>query len=317
MAKALRQAKNKNKTKNTKKSRQMVSKNAAQVAARGGARQVYIEKMLALYADPCNGDLTHPPYAGTDAGYLARTVDIFRPSYTSTTTGSTIGSFYLSWSPWNYGTGSGYVIAGVDGSVTMTTTDTNGPGNFIMGSSVKTYRPVAACLEWVPTDPVLSRAGSVSLGYSPSVPIPSSISINVGAIEPLALKTSTNGFDSKYGINWLPSMNDERFTTSAGSVAGVGTVFAMLDNVGLARPSVAGTQAYISGYFRVTTVWEWIPQQGNGLVVDPRTPVPYTINDVLSRAGDIKRLLFAGMEMGGNLLRIMGGQSMRSRSLLT
>lgn len=302
------QNKNKNKTKNSNgkstKTKKMVNRLGGKSA--GGRSLAYADKVLRLYRDPCRADLVYPPYEGTDAGYLVRTVDIVQPSVAPYVDGVLTGDYYLSWSPWNYGTTSGYIVGGSTANGPFPTVSFPGPGNFINSAVVRTYRPVAACLEWVPTDQVLTRSGTVSMGYVPSVPVdvsyPSAVN-TIAKILPLCLNTATNGFDKNYSINWLPSMNDERFTTSAGTIGGVGTVFCALQGVQLEKVSVVGENATLRGFFRVTTVWEWTPEFNNGIVVDPRTPSGWSVAEVLARAGDIKGLLLGAMDTVGSAIR--------------
>jgi hypothetical protein len=296
------------------------------VKKRVGARlasaksNVYADKVLALWRDPCRADLIHPPYEGTDAGYLVRTVDIYNPGFVPTTTGSYTGDFYLSWSPWNYGAGTGYVYGGNSAGGAFTLVNDRGPGNFILTSVVDTYRPVGSCLEWVPTDQVLSRSGTVSMGYVPSVPNPATEVSTIAKILPMCQETVTNGFDKEYSINWLPSMNDERFTTSAGTVGGVGTVFCALQGVQLPAATVAGTGTTMGGFFRVTTVWEWTPQFNNGIQVDPRTPSGWSAAEIMARAGDIKKLLFSAHDIASGFssaMRFAGRRNNPGANLLT
>lgn len=310
--------KSQNKNKNKKKAqvKQPSNKGKSRTKPRQDRDMSYPRKVLELYRDPCSADLVYPPYEGTDAGYLARTVDIFQPTVTPTVSGGYTGDYYLSWTPWNYGDSTGYIAGANAAGSNFTVGNSSGPGNFISSSVVNTYRPVAACLEWVPTDQVLSRSGTVSFGYLPTVPVANATVANAGILMPMCMNTCTNGFDKNYSMNWLPSMNDERFTTSSGTVNGVGTVFALLSGVQLGAVAASGVPNKLNGFFRVTTVWEWTPERANGLVVDPRTPSGWSVSEVLARAGDIKKLLYGAADIAGAAMRFASRQNIPGYSIM-
>jgi len=108
-------------------------------------------------------------------------------------------------------------------------------------------------------------------------------------------------------------LNDERFTTTAGAVGGVGTVFCALQGVQLSNSSVSGSRVGYGGFFRVTTIWEWTPQFSNGIQVDPRTPSGWSAAEIMARAGDIKKLLFSTHNMASAFTTAMRFAGRRNR----
>lgn len=270
-------------------------------------------KWARLLVDPCMSDLAYPCYGGTDAGYLIRTVE----NQTLITGGSfSVGQKVVidgmfSWSPWNLSTTTGnlygFSLAGNALSIGPT-----GQNNFITSSVVKGYRPVAACLKFIPTGAIGDRSGEVALGYAPGAL--SAGSAGIGYYVAMSQRKASNGAEH-HEINWLPTLQDEIFTTvGAPNNAGCGTVFIALRNV----DGIAGTTstAAVSGYMEITTVWEWTPAIQQGITMDPRTPSPYNSQTVLAGFGDIKNALFSrahqsAIGLAGNIgsgaVRMLGG----------
>lgn len=140
------------------------------------------------------------------------------------------------------------------------------------------------------------RAGEVGTGYSTGQVMVASQTYNASSVLPLCLRTATNGSE-RHEVNWVPTIGDEDFTTTSatGSVGG-GTVFILFNAVDAVATSA--TALVLSGYLEATTIWEWVPANNNGIVADPRTPGSVTAQAALSMVGDIKRLLYAGANMG-------------------
>jgi len=249
-------------------------------------------KWKTLLVDPCGSDLAHPCYSGTDAGYLIRTVDSVGISVGGTyTSGSTYGlDAVIEWTPWNVSTTSGIVIGSGAPGAALGLANT-GVVNFITNSgAVRGYRPVASCIKWLPTGAIATRAGEIGLGYSPGTIVSTASTPTALACLSLAQYKTTNG-QGMHEVNWLPTAFDELFTTPAtASQQGCGTVFIVLKGV----DAVAGsaTVATMSGYVEITTVWEWTPTISNNVTIDPRTPSPFTSQQVLSSFGDIRNAMF-------------------------
>lgn len=272
-----------------------------------------------LIRDPCSANLAHPPYAGMDSGYLIRTVDVFQVVGSAPgplTVGATVPlDFAVSYSPAATGSGStnaGFLAMGIaPGGAASQAVVSSGTGtygiispvrNFINSSTtvVKRYRPVAACLKWLPSGAFSARAGYIGMGYSPG-----SISSAGEVSSPadwftLSQKNSSNG-SSTHEVRWLPTSADENFTSNSITVLGGGTVFLAGRTVDATVASA--TTAIANGVVEVTTVWEWEPISGVGTAVAPKAPAPYTTQQILSTIGDLGNYLFEGVrtEASGSL----------------
>lgn len=249
-----------------------------------------------LLQDPCTQDLAYPCYSGVDNGYLIRTVDAYQPTATGTfiVSGNYSLDFVFSYTPSNVSVNTGYGIASVTAGTTISGLINDGPNNFITSTaSVRGYRPVASCLKWVPTGAIQARAGEVGTGY-----MPDTLGSYTGTINnymPLTQRRAANG-EEPHEINWVPTAADENFTTLTFlSDPGCGTVFLVAR--GIDAKGSTTTTAVVSGYVEMTTIWEWTPQVGGlGVTSDPKAPNPFTSQQVLASAGDIKSILYSGVQ---------------------
>jgi hypothetical protein len=268
------------------------------------------QRWLQLLRDPCAGNLVQPCYTGTDAGYLVRTTDNI--SLSATGAGLAVGATYacsafMSYSPTamcNIGLGNqadlcgAYAPGGADPVTVLSAGEVNAaittyPMNFINGtnSPVYRFRPVAACLRWVPTGPYGTRSGVVSLGYSAGNMFNRASTVFYTNVQSLMQHYAPNGSEP-HEVRWLPTIVDERFTTNDASPVGGGTIGLMLR--GVDGVAASATAVSINGFVEVTTVWEWTPAPGSGLVLAPKLPPPYTTQDVISGIRDLGSFLFEG-----------------------
>jgi hypothetical protein len=183
--------------------------------------------------------------------------------------------------------------------------------NFINSttSPVLRYRPVACCVKWVPTGPYSSRSGVVGLAYSAGAVSSNGASVSFSDAQALMQFYSTNG-SMAHEVKWLPTIADERFTTNDVTVTGGGSIGVLLRGVdGIAS---SATAAIISGYLEVTTVWEWQPATGSGLVLAPKTPIGISSEQVLSRIQDLGGFLYGyGMSAMSGMAASVGGGFIR------
>lgn len=263
------------------------------------------EKWKRLLSNPCDADLINPPYAGADSGYLIRTTDNYSPSGT-VTAGQTKMDFVLTYAPWNLSNTTGLQVGGGDSQSTFAIS-TTGLFNFIATSTaVREYRPVAACLKWVPTGATGIRSGLVSLGYSAGTPfiVTAPGTGNTGQIKAIAQRNATNGSEC-HEVNWIPTGVDELFTTvTQGSQGGAGCVFLGLNQVDCTTVGTTGTPV---GFVEITTVWEWIPDRSSGVSIPLKTPSPYTTQQILASFPNIASVVLAGVHRG---MRMMTGPGM-------
>lgn len=271
-----------------------------------------------LLRDPCAANLTHAFYAGCESGYLIRTTDLLQincPAGTGTVGAAANGSFSLAYNPSGYydnGTYQAAVIAastaGVAGrwsyagvaNVTGFPSTTPYFTNFISSAVVDRFRPVAACLRWVPTGAASVRSGTVSLGYSQGFPLLGTFSssnngpvYSASGAYSLGQRYSTNG-SQIHEVRWLPTAPDEGFTTINDFKQGTGTV--SLTGINIDGVYNTTTNVILSGYVELTTVWEWTPSTAStGITAAPKAPPPYTTQQFLSTIEDMGAYIFDGV----------------------
>ncbi len=259
-----------------------------------------VRDYLTLLADPCSANLAHPPYSGTDAGYLVRTTDILSVSATN---GSSLtpGTIYrmdgvVSVTP------SGYVSYGqlsgatatVGGSITLSSGGF--AGNFLSTTAVRRFRPVAACLKWIPNGPYSSRQGLVGTMYGVGTLANAGEAVNATTVLASCTRTAPNGGEC-HEVRWLPAAIDENFTTATAAVNGAGTMTVVLSQVDGTASNATNINA--NGYLEITTVWEWTPSGTAGITVNPQSPIPHTTQSVLANIGDMGAFLYSGVLRAG------------------
>lgn len=285
------------------------------------------EKYLSLLFNPCSGDLVHPPYMGTESGYLVRTRDIIVPYYNLATTPSAplsglyTSDFGLQWSPGNLGpaavntnfglfsggagAGSSSVslVAGTQAFNVVSGAQT-AQSNFVNQTALTSFRVVACCVEWVPTGPSLYRQGLVSLvsANSPQISAFGQASLLMSNIESSCPHVVRQGAE-KHEIVWLPGSKDQEYGALEASVveSGYGTILAALASVdSTITPYGTGTACCITpnGRFEITTVWQWNSKLSGGLTFTNEAPSPHTLNTVLSKVKNIGHKVYTGAKMG-------------------
>lgn len=238
---------------------------------------------------PCDAQLARPPYGGSDSGYIVRTTDVYNiQTLPDRNVPATKLNCVFTYTPWNLSTGTG-IVSGLDTGTTITFANT-GITNFVTTNGVvREYRPVAACMRWVPTGASGVRSGSVSLGYSSGTYLPLAVpgTASVNAYVSNSLRTSSNGSEN-HEINWLPSAVDENWTTTgANSSVGVGTVMLALKDIDATTLGAGTTQQWVAnGYIEITTVWEWVPISTQGLVTPLAQPSPWSLQAALNSLGE-------------------------------
>lgn len=291
-----------------------------------------------LLLDPCGAELTYPCYAGIDTGYLVRTTEnqnVYCAGAGLIVGGKYIGQAYVQYTPSNKGydgagtdtsilTGS-FAPGGVDPAVAGYATPTatiRSNQTFITNSAVVSrYRPVAACLKWVPTGPYSDRSGVVGLGSIAGGIIRFGLSYTQNNIQAAMGRISSNG-SAHHEVRWLPTIEDEQFTTISDlNDFGAGAVIISLREIdGVAETP---TILRLNGFLEITTVWEWVPNGAGGIAVSPKPPSAATSQQVLSTISDIGHYVYdgvrvaAGSRAGRDLLRTgaMAGVSLLSAGI--
>jgi hypothetical protein len=170
------------------------------------------------------------------------------------------------------------------------------PENFVTTAVVKRYRPVAACIRWIPDGPYTDRAGSVGVNYSAGVLVTPGNVIPMSNLLRMAAKVVPNG-SMEHEVKWLPTEVDENWTTTLENANGsAGTVSISLSGIDGVASSTTGIA--LNGRLEVITCWEWLPAVGQGdLTVSVRSPAPYTSQQVLSSIRDMGHFLYEGAGM--------------------
>lgn len=263
-----------------------------------------------LLRDPCSSALAHPPYAGTDAGYLIRTVDRFVPNLVGA--GLTPGTknvldAYVSIIPSSY-TANGFMwgCGAIASSMPVQLNDVTST-NFIGNSFVKRFRPVAACVKWVPTGPYADRQGSVGLAYSVGQPLDVGNTSTANSMLTGCTRIAPNGSEM-HEVRWLPSAADENFSNASSTIRNGGAATVVLSSVDAVAAST--TSWVVNGYVEVTGVWEWTPSLtgASGIAVNPQAPLPYTTQQLLATIGNMGDYIFRGVRSAGYGAMVAGAQ---------
>lgn len=256
---------------------------------------------LRLLADPCHAKLVPAPYAGVGSSLVVRTTDYYNFTAATGATGSEPARFIAEITPWNYPSG---ITAGnvITGSISLVTPTDNFPSNFIQIPSVHSYRPIAACVKWIPTGPVAGRSGLIGMSYNPSKVTNAG---DVAAVDQ-ALSTcqsvASNG-SVQHEMIWLPSFGDERFSKyDEVNINGAGSILLVGQDIDAKNGAPYGT-------VEITIVWEWVPSYGASVTSSSAAPSSTTLQQVLSSIKDISAFIRGGaraVSMGYTFLSRFG-----------
>jgi len=297
-----------------KKQKPQVKRQVVQVARRDNMADAW----LRLLHDPCSSPLARPCYNGADGGYLVRTTDIatIGISYAGTANPSWKGDFAIDIAPWNFSTSTGIVIELEPAGGANTPSFTTGVSNFITiaGSVAREYRPVACCAKFIPTGNYSTRSGVVGRAYAASRCLTAGGTYSVGNVMPGMMRIDACG-SVPHEVKWLPTNVDQNYTTTAASDnPGVGTMrFAGLNIDGYQT----ATTLNISGYFEITTVWEWLPAQATGITSVVAPPNTASVQQVIGRIRDIGGFLFETAHNVGRSMHTAAPYVHASAALLT
>jgi len=267
-----------------------------------------------LLRDPCSANLAYPPYAGTDSGYMIRTVDTLPIGVLGvgmTVGQKVVGSAMYQITPMNYE--GGIIYSGSINGTAFNAFNTGVNNNFVTNTAVvKRFRPVAACAKWIPTGPYSDRRGMVGLAYS-SGQLVNSGDAGINFVNQ-CMDISGNGTKA-HEVRWLPTAVDENFTTKAQTNTAGGTMLLALVDVD--ATATAANTATLNGYLEVTIVWEWIPSASNGEAMAPKAPMPYNTQQYLSTINDLGKFLFEGIRAAGKFAGMINASNQGGHRLLS
>lgn len=235
-----------------------------------------------------------------------------------TLTGSTIGSgltigsvvgadAVFQWTP-AIGNTYGYRY-GVGAKGSALTINQTSITNFINSAAVRQARPVACCMRFVPTGAYSTRQGVVGRWYQTSATFPQASTVS--AVDALDLCTRVDSTGHvEHEVKWLPTMVDANFSKSDATNAtesGGGTVGIVLNGVDFTCTSA--TAGNLNGYIEIVTVWQWTPQASQGLVSSSKAPVPFSVQDALSRITSVGEFIMgnAARAITADLRGSLGG----------
>jgi len=275
---------------------------------------------LALLADPCSAPLSRPCYTGTDAGYLIRTTDVFAPTISVTAGANSVipVDYAFQYTPWSLSTTTGAVIAGALKGANLTVYSNLGFTNFISASgAVRTFRPVASCLKWVPDGPYSTRQGSIGLLSLPTVTISTTTpATSLNTFLASCPSVSSHGSNT-HEVRWVPTQEDETFTTvGISNKPGLGTISIFFSGVD-ATMNGAGNLASLNGRLEVVTVWEWQPAYTQDVTQNLVSPSPFTSQQVLSNIKDMAAFAYHGVSNAVFQAGYAGGQALLTAGFQT
>lgn len=246
-----------------------------------------LQAYLRLLNDPCGGDFVNAPYGGMESGYMCRTTDIISLSNAVGFPTATKMNFMVSYVP-NLSNTSTTGEPFVQFSCGTTGTSSSAvlrPVNFVTNNvAVGKYRPIAACLKFIPIGDYATRSGEIALGTTSAGHIikPATGGQNGLSTLALALKRLPNG-GGPTELKWLPNSADALWIDDNNTYPippGTGIYI-----TGINIDAIAGV---VQGYIEATTVWEWMPEStATNLATAPRAPHSFTIQDALSKIGDV------------------------------
>jgi hypothetical protein len=255
-----------------------------------------------LLADPCNGPLVSPVALGPTTGLLARQRYYVRPTFSTSAqvAAATIGSVAAVFNP---ATGNFTYVAHAAG-ITDSNTSVDLETGILASSVCHAYRPVAACVKWIPTGAISSRAGVVATGYvADRVTLPSN-PFGIDRFQAMCQHTVSNtGSGMLPEVRWVPSGPEDLEFRARGVTynADSGTCAIIARDVDKTTGS-SGTTTHLNGYFEVTVVWEWVPDSESGIAATVQAGSTSTIAQVLGSLGDLTRFVIDG----GYASRLMG-----------
>lgn len=258
-------------------------------------------KALAAYdrmlADPCAAPPVHAPYLGTGSGYLVRTTENVYLTYSGTAlpVGKSTGNFSVYYTP-----GAPQLHVGTfgnGGSNTVITSPALTAWPITATSTVRRYRPVAACMKWIPYGPYADRSGEIGCGYQVGQSVSTGGSWTSATTMQQSLRRAPNG-SVPHEVRWLPASTDADFISNTSGNAQGGTVFI----AGIAVDSVNSSVSAggFNGYIELTTIWEWEPISDNSaaaatIVASPTLPPAFTINDHQSKIRNLAAFVLDGV----------------------
>lgn len=259
----------------------------------------------ALLSDPCNAPLVPPVVAGPVTGLLVRQRYSVSPTgiqgVSSVNGAPMTGNFYASLKP---------AMAQFDWCVSTAGTQTVDLETGVLGATIcQSYRPVAACIKWVPTGPINNRAGIVHTAYMPDRIVPPGGTWGDAEADKYAIlcpkAISNTGMGELPEVKWLPSSPEDLDFKSRTLAYTSDTAQSLIIGRGIDGVFTNTTGSFrLNGYFDITVVWEWSPNYDSGITAAVRSGSSSTFQQVLASLGNLGQ--FALEKAAATTMRTLG-----------
>lgn len=257
----------------------------------GGAQKA-LSQYLQLLRDPCGAELCHAPYLGTGSGYLMRT-----KTWVPTTQSTGAVDFYAEIHPGGV-TSSGALTMGTYGYSTtaggsLGSATTIAYPNALLSSFVGYFRPVAGCVRVHYLGAELDRQGMIGTA------VQTGIQVSPGEVIGFTIDHGLGGMNRTVRLGTEPT--ELRFVPQESD--GEWSSYTQ-ESVVAGSKNLRGTSLIVMGQnippgsvtLEIVFVWEWqMNSQANssgyssGLQPVISKPLPFTLNDAISRIGDVVR----------------------------
>jgi len=270
-----------------------------------------------LLMHPCDSNLTHPTYGGSEGGYLIRS-----EGFTTVGSGTTDTSGFIQWTPGMMGPNNTEFLFGTgssSGTSMLATAAAVAPGKAFLTATASVVRCVAACVKVSYPGAELDRSGRFHFGGASGSLVDSGQTVTVDGMAG-TLEHYTRTPAGEIEIVWKPNAADQMFTDpniANGSIE--------KDRKAAIVCAFTGLKAAQGINVRMTAVYEWQPQVGQGVAV-PNTArslsnnsLDQVINAVQRTGFKFMRGMFqeAGVGMATGAMRMLGNIGSRQNMLLT
>lgn len=240
-----------------------------------------------LIADPCNAPLVSPCYPSNGTGQFVRLRRIIPlPAAPEN------NSIQLAFAP-----GQNALWKGETRPEAPDGTTSAAEGAFSgLADNYDSFRCVAACLKVTYVGTESGRAGTIGLSNSPN-PLfnPSETTVSNGFMSQMTQINRVG--EVKHEVKWIPSIKDQEFQTTNGSVPNLGSTLTCIV-ADLKRYLTSGSPGYVTEgvQFELVGIYEVVPKRNSGMMV---ASVPNqsrnTVADVMRALGPTAHWLYGHM----------------------
>lgn len=261
------------------------------VSSRAKVGSTGIGSYLRLLADPCGAEMVRAPYLGTGSGYLMRT-----KTWVPTNQSTGAVDFYAEIHPGGVSTTGGTNTMGSYGYSTTTGGSLGSASpiyfpTFLNSSTVGYFRPVAGCVRVHYLGSEMERRGMIGVSLTTGLQVFPTETIGFNTSDAMGSMQRTVRLGTEaIEVRYVPQESDgewSSFTQIQPTTPVLNWKGSSLQVVGQNIPAGSVTM-------EVTFVWEWqVSTQsatyGSATGMQPTLvkPPSYTLNDALSKIGDV------------------------------